>query len=138
MPETRIYIDTNVYMDMFEDRHDNLRPLGELAFQLFERMFNCEFRVIFSTEVMDELRFCGCESQIQELLLQMKSFNKVEFIESNREDKCLASKNKDTSHFKDRLHYVLAEKAKAELFITRNWKDFMGLGDIPVLLPEYA
>ena len=39
----KIYFDTNIYLDFLENRNDRLRPLGELASQLFKRSINCEF-----------------------------------------------------------------------------------------------
>ena len=37
--ETLIYPDTNFYIDYFEDRRDNIRPLGEFAFSVLKRAF---------------------------------------------------------------------------------------------------
>ncbi len=137
MAEKRIYVDTNVFIDFFEDRNDGLRPLGELASQLFQRAFGCEFRIITSSLVLKELKDNNHLDDYTEFVRQNKKFNKFEFVNIANSDKAAASKGKN-SHYQDRLHYILAEKANAELFITRNWKDFCGLGKIPVLLPEYA
>ncbi len=138
MAEKRIYVDTNVYMDYFEDRKDNLKPLGELALQLFERTFSCEFKIIMSSLVLNELKKWNHLEDGTDFIAKLKGMNKVEFVNENSEDRESASRRKEGSHYADRLHYVLAEKAKAELFITRNWTDFYGLGDIPVLQPEFA
>lgn len=44
----KIYLDTCIYLDYLMDRKDNLRPLGEFAFQLLKRTFECEFEIIIS------------------------------------------------------------------------------------------
>lgn len=138
MAEKRIYVDTNVYMDLFENRSDRLRPLGEFAHQLFKRTFNCEFKIIISSEVIRELEKHGHNDRIKTMMDELKGYNKLDFVHTEKNDMNKAAKRKDISHFNDRLHYILAEKANAEMFITRNWADFCGLGDLPILLPEYA
>lgn len=136
MAEKRIYVDTNVYIDYFEDRSDNLRPLGELAFQLFERALSCEFKIIMSSEVAKELRNNGYFEDINKFTEKFRKANKIEFIKVTDSDKHTASKGK-TSHYEDRLHYAIAERSNAEFVVTRNWTDFYGLGKIPVTLPEF-
>ncbi|MBD3304093.1 hypothetical protein GF343_03035 [Candidatus Woesearchaeota archaeon] len=52
-----IYVDTNIYIDYFDGRTDYLRPPGEFAYQLLKRTFNCEFRIIVSSLVVDEIEY---------------------------------------------------------------------------------
>ena len=49
-----IYVDTNVYIDLFENRQDRFRPLGEIAAQLFQRGLDCEFNIILSPVIISE------------------------------------------------------------------------------------
>lgn len=50
-----IYCDTNVYLDYFFDRRDNIRPLGEFAHQVIQRALGCEFYIVISDWVITEL-----------------------------------------------------------------------------------
>jgi len=52
----KIYFDTNVYLDFLEDRSDSLKPLGELAHQAFLRGLDCEYFIVISDLVIEELR----------------------------------------------------------------------------------
>lgn len=51
----KLYLDTNVYLDYWFDRKDNLRPLGEFAFQVMKRAVSCEFVIVYSIFVVNEL-----------------------------------------------------------------------------------
>tara|TARA_Y100000310_G_C20123847_1_gene552718 strand:+ start:141 stop:398 length:258 start_codon:yes stop_codon:yes gene_type:complete len=51
----KVYCDTNIFLDFFDDRNDHIRPLGEFTFQIFKRAINCEFHIVFSTHVKKEL-----------------------------------------------------------------------------------
>jgi hypothetical protein len=43
-----IYVDTNIFLDWWFDRADNLRPLGDFAFRLFQQAVSCRFDVLVS------------------------------------------------------------------------------------------
>lgn len=139
MNEIIVYPDTNFYMDHFDGRVDNLRPLGEFAFQILRRIFECEFKVVISPLVLKELFYNTYEEKIKELMNDLKEKNKVIKIEVSEEDVKKArqiSKERNTS-FNDTLHAVIANKAKAEYLITRNVKDFEDLQDlVKIAYPE--
>jgi len=62
-----IYCDTNIYIDYFENREDNLRPLGTFAFELLRRTIECEFTIVVSDFVISELEKYVEEEKIKEL-----------------------------------------------------------------------
>ena len=72
-----LYIDTNIYMDHFDGRVDRLRPLGEFAFQLLRRSLGCEFRIVISSLVLEELFYNSYEEPIKELLPDFDAKGKV-------------------------------------------------------------
>ena len=51
----RFYVDTNIWLDFAFDRKDNLRPLGELAFQFFKTCRKNKWRTLYSELVLKEL-----------------------------------------------------------------------------------
>lgn len=134
-----IYLDSNVYLDYFENRRDRLRPLGEFAFGLLKRAMNCEFDILVSGHVINEVEARGCLKDFKFLLIDLGSLNKLVRVETTEADKAKARQleSEQKSHFKDALHAVLAEKGGACVLVTRNVKDFQELSDlVDIALPE--
>ena len=119
----RIYIDTNVYLDYLEDRVDNIRPLGEFAFNVFRRTLECKFEIVCSDWVLEELRTDNMLKEKLALLINdLKKANKFEIIKRQSSDKLTARNN--AKNWTDYLHVMLALRANAEFIVTRNVKDF--------------
>ncbi len=137
---TLIYIDTNVYIDYFEDRRDKFRPLGEFAYQIFQRTLSCEFSIVFSGLLLKEILNHTKEQQLSALLHELKEKNKILETKATFEDKVKTRqivKEKRTS-FNDTLHAVIAQRMDAEFLVTRNIQDFLELQEmVKILLPEY-
>lgn len=130
----KIYFDTNIYIDYLENRTDGLRPLGSFAFELFRRSIECEFDIIVSDFVINELERYIDEKRINEVMDSIKKANKLVKICKSKEDvkKAGLSSNKP-----DALHALLAKKAGAEYIITRNIKDFLEFSHlVKPVLPE--
>ena len=130
----RIYVDTNVYLDYFENRRDRLRPLGEFAFQLFRRALKCEFEIVMSDFVMGELELRQPRERIDMFLEPLRKKGKIRVIHEEPGD--IARAHSLSPHWQDALHAVLAGKAEAECIVTRNVRDFEGL--FKTVLPENA
>ena len=123
----KIYLDACIYLDYLMDRKDKMRPLGEFAFQLLKRTFECEFEIIISDWVVKEI-----DKQIDDNILFLEMINKLKNLKKlikvskskavEKKAKILAEKYK--THLADALHIILAEKAEAEYLVTRNVKDF--------------
>jgi predicted nucleic acid-binding protein len=135
----RIYLDTCVYMDYLEDRCDNIRPLGEFAFQLLKRTFKCEFNIVVSDWLLTEMeKHENVLPLFLELLKRLGNTEKVIFVtkteSTEKEAKELCKKG---FHLADALHAVLAGNAGAEYIVTRNIKDFpANYGSAKVVFPE--
>jgi len=121
----KIYCDTNIYMDFFEGRSDYLRPLDEFAFQIFKRVENGEFTLIISDHLLYELRNHIEEKKITELLQPLNQKGRIIKIFKTRED-ILKAKEISKENWKDALHAILANKAKAVYLLTRNIQDYAG------------
>ena len=121
-----IYVDTNVYLDFFLGRRDYLRPLDEFAYQIFRRIEEGEFTLVISDHLLYELENnLEDKNRITELLQPLKEKGRIINITKTRED-ILKAKGISQEHWKDALHAILANKAKAVYLLTRNIPDYSG------------
>lgn len=131
----RYYLDTCIWRDYFEDRRDNLRPIGEWAFQLLRNIADEENIVIFSRIVLKELRRVYNEQEIKslfsiipnELLLEAEVFSK-QIAEAEIRAKILGIPTNDV------LHLIIARDNNA-ILVTRD-KHLLFLDDIEIRMPE--
>ena len=135
-----IYVDTNVYLDLFEDRQDKFRSFGEVSRQLFRRALGCEFNIVVSSVVVDEIKYNGYYKDFLVLFDDLKDKNKIIYTEETYKDRVYADelKNLRRTPFKDTCHTVIAARMKAEVLITRNLKDFQNFLDIiEIISPDF-
>ncbi len=135
----KLYLDSNIYIDYFDGRVDNLRPLGEFAFNILKRALEGEFQIIISSLVLDELNYNTYKENIASLIKDLKDKNQLITIEVTEEDtnKAKKIKNDKKTQYNDTLHAVLASRIKADFLITRNLKDFEELHNlVKVVFPE--
>ena len=85
----KLYLDTNVYLDYFLDRKDNLRPLGLYASRLYNEAVSCKFQVLISEAVIEEI----CDvlkfkpRQVWEVMLKpLVEKEKIERVEFSEEE----------------------------------------------------
>ena len=129
----KIYLDTNIYIDYLENRKDRLRPLGDFAFNLIKRVIKCEFYIVISDLVIQELERNMNRDKIYELI---KTINrKLIKIESTEEQRKKARKRK--THFTDALHAIIAMNSEVDYFVTRNIVDFSEFkNELKIIFPE--
>lgn len=113
--------------------------MGEFAFQLLKRTFACEFRILVSDWLLQELEKNGLgPDKLGTLLNRLDDMGKLQTIEATdqdiREARDAAPSLK--THWHDYLHAILARKGNAEFLVTRDTKDFEGLRLIKTVLPE--
>ena len=118
-----LYIDTNVWISLFKEEKDYLRPISDFSFELFRRALNCEFDIVISTWLLKELVLTRYSKDSDRVIQEFRSKHKVVFLQTSKEDYALAKKEK---HWQDRLHEILAQKGNADFLVTRNLKDFKG------------
>jgi len=130
----KVYLDTNIYLDYFENRHDNIRPLGFFAYNLIRRCIEGKFKLIISDWVIEEFGKIGDPRKIDDLIRTLKKQGSLILVKSNFND---LSKSKKYRNWTDALHALLAIKSGADYFVTRNIKDFLNFQDsINIVFPE--
>ncbi len=135
-----IYIDSNTYIDFIEDRQDRYRSYGEVARQIFRRGLDCEFKVILSPLVMQEVENNSYGGDFAELLNSLQEAAKIVETRFTEEDERCARELSilRKTPYKDTCHAVIAARMKADFLITRNLKDFQNLSDIiNIISPDY-
>ena len=125
---TRLFLDTNIVMDVLERRE----PFCRDAVRLFTMAYNKQVQLVVSpityTTASFLLRKHGPEG-VRSLLSNFRQLSKVATTNERTVDDSLASQFKD---FEDAMQYYTALKAKADFIITRNGKDFTA-SKIPVM-----
>jgi predicted nucleic acid-binding protein len=134
MAKPKIYCDANIYLDLFENRKDRLRDLGEFAHQLLRRTLECEFDLIISDWLLFELKQYVKVETLTEFLEQYKQKNKIIKVAHTPED--IRQAKLISSHYQDALHQILAKRGGAKYLVTRNVQDFTCDSDLQIKFPE--
>ncbi len=139
---SKVYVDTNIYLDYLGGRKNkDGRDISEPAFQVFNQCLSCNFEIVVSTWVIQELMKHAPNEKTKFLFSFLK--RKTRTIKHTKEDvketkKILKKYDiNDKSHFDDALHVVLAKKSKADILVTRNKKNFLPFSNlIQIKFPE--
>ncbi|MBR4188307.1 MAG: PIN domain-containing protein [Bacteroidaceae bacterium] len=125
---TRLFLDTNIVVDLLDRRE----PFCHDAVRLFTMAYNKKVQIIVSpmtfTTASFLLRKHGTEG-VRILLSNLRQLARVATANERTIDDSLASRFND---FEDAMQYYTAVKAKADIIITRNGKDFTQ-SKIPVM-----
>lgn len=117
---TRLFLDTNIVVDLLDRRE----PFCHDAVRIFTMAYNRQVQIIVSpmtyTTASFLLRRHGTEG-VRNLLSNFRQLARVATTNERIVDDSLASQFKD---FEDAMQYYTAVKAKADIIITRNGKDF--------------
>ncbi|MFH1055167.1 MAG: type II toxin-antitoxin system VapC family toxin [Candidatus Altiarchaeota archaeon] len=127
----RYYVDTNVWRDFLESREDNLRPLGEYAFQFLKHAMLSKERILYSDFVVEELMVEHSAKDIEKLCFEpIKDAGLLERVELTRIqiDEAVRIARQRNVPRGDALHAVLARDNQA-VCVTRD-KHFELLKDI--------
>lgn len=135
---TRYYIDTNIWIDYWEDRSDGIRPLGEFAFQFFKKVVQRGDMIYYSSFTLKELRTrLSYEAIEKHLFKQFRDSGILKYAEISdaQMDEAVKLASKRSVPVADALHSILARDKKA-ILISRD-SHFNLLQDLaPVLKPE--
>jgi predicted nucleic acid-binding protein len=133
---SKLYIDTNVIIDMIKDRKNEFgENLGNHAMKLFTEAINCKHHLIFSDWLYEELRKHVVPEQINMFFKMAKL--KIINLEYDDEDKEKAI-DLSSEHVDDALHVVLAEKSNADIIVTSNTTHFNQIRtNIPIKKPKH-
>ena len=130
-----IYLDTCIYLDYWQGRTDRLRPLGEFAFQLIRGAIQCEFEIVVSDWVIEELEHHIRKKELNEILKPLREAEKT--VQAFKTKKDMDKARQLSSNWRDALHIVLAENAGAKYLVTRNMDDFSRIpSSIETVFPE--
>lgn len=125
---TRLFLNTNIVVDLLDRRE----PFCHDAVRLFTMAYNKKVQIIVSpmtfTTASFLLRKHGTEG-VRILLSNLRQLARVATANERTIDDSLASRFND---FEDAMQYYTAVKAKADIIITRNGKDFTQ-SKIPVM-----
>lgn len=129
----KYYIDTCIWIDYWENRSDNLRPIGEFAFKFLSNIEE-EDEIIYTKLTLTELRKFYSEETILSILSIIKK--QLTFIEYTEDDFNVVKTLISTGllHKTDALHITVARRKDA-LFITRD-KQILLSGLIKSYMPE--
>lgn len=124
----RLFLDTNIVIDLLDRRE----PFCHDAVQLFTMAYNKQVQLIVSPMTYTTASFLlhrhGAEG-VRNLLSNFRQLSRVATTNERTVDDSLASQFND---FEDAMQYYCALKAKADIIITRNGKDFSA-SKLPVL-----
>jgi len=131
----RVYIDTAIWRDYFEDRKDTKQELGKITDKLLKKLLKESFVIVVSNIVRRELLHKYTLEELESLFLPFKqNFVEVESTVDEYYDAHRMSMKYDVP-FGDALHAVLARNHDA-LILTRD-SDFKRLrGVCPFQKPE--
>lgn len=122
----RYYIDTSIWRDYFEDRKDNIRPLGEFAFQFFKMCKKKKCILLYSELVFFELKEFAEKLFVEQTALGNLLVKVLISKEQKEEARNIATNR--TLFWYDVLHAILARDNNATM-VTRD-KHFEQLQDI--------
>lgn len=128
---TPIYVDTNVFMDFFEDRNSS-------AYALIKKAVACSYRFIISDKTLQELKNQGVLEQTGMLLELLQHNQKYVLVKATPADQQNAQSLAATgrTHYADALHVCIAEHAGVACIVTQNTKDFVRATKLPVKRPD--
>lgn len=125
---TRLFLDTNIVVDVLERRE----PHCQDAVRLFTMAYNKQVQLVVSPITYSTASFLlrkhGPEG-VRNLLSNFRQLSRVATTNEQTVDDSLASQFSD---FEDAMQYYTAVKAKADVIITRNGKDFAA-SKLPVM-----
>ncbi|MFH1588310.1 MAG: hypothetical protein ABIA76_03175 [Candidatus Diapherotrites archaeon] len=132
----KFYLDTSIWRDYFEDRKDNLRPLGEFAFQFLKKCEKKKYFVIVSSAVKKELLDYYSLEKMNQVFSSFKStIIEVDYSKKQAEEAFNFWVNSNKKFpFYDVLHSIISRDNKA-ILIARD-KHFNEIGIVMGCLPE--
>ena|SRR6218665_1122366 len=130
---TRVFVDTNVLIDLIADR----KPFSKFAIALFNKAGDKKIRLFTSSHSITTThyllkKYIG-EKELRNILYDLLEFVTVVAIDEDVIRKSLRSRHKD---FEDAIQITCAGSIeKLDCIVTRNIKDLRDC-ELPVLTPD--
>jgi predicted nucleic acid-binding protein len=130
----KFYLDTNIWLDYFQNRSSGLLPIGEFAFIFLKKAIELDIPIYYSDLILDELSRVSKNHSKNEII--QATNKKAIFIKTTNQDLIVAKQiNKlKKIHFADALHIAIAKRLDATI-ISRD-KHFYSIDLTDVYLPE--
>jgi predicted nucleic acid-binding protein len=130
---TKIFVDTNILVDLIADR----KPFSKFAIEIFNKAEEKKVKLYTSSHSIATTHYLLKkhinEKELREVLYNILDYLTIIPIDTDTLKKGLKSKHKD---FEDALQIISAYSVeKIDCIVTRNTKDFRG-SEIPVLTPD--
>lgn len=129
----RIFVDTNVIVDLIADR----KPFSKFAIELFQKAENKKVTLFVSSHSIATThyllkKYIG-EKELRSILYALLDYVTVVPVSVDTLKKGLRSKHKD---FEDAVQIICASSVEnMDCIVTRNIKDFQG-SEVPVFAPD--
>ncbi len=130
----RIYVDTNIYLNLFQGESGRWHNFADLAAHLFNKVKKGEYTLIISDWVIQEFSKKQDMQEIQKLIDDIPQKHIIQ-VKTTFQDKQKA-REISTVNYPDALHVVLAMKSNAIYLVTRDsdYQEFSNL--IEIRFPE--
>ena len=125
---TRLFLDTNIVVDLLEKRE----PFCQDALRLFTMAYEKKVQLVVSPITYATASFLLRKHGSEGVRILLSNFRQLSRVATSNErvvDDSLASRFSD---FEDAMQYYTAINAKADFIITRNVKDFIN-SKLPVM-----
>ena len=130
----RIYVDTNVYLDLLTpDRRNRLCNFADLASLVFDQVKSGQYLLVISDWVIEEFKKYADARIITDFITHFEKEQTITIIRTN-EDEANAHKLSLTN-YPDALHVVLAKKNNCLYLVTRDMHMFEFKDLIEICLP---
>ena len=130
--KTRLFIDTNIMLDLLGERMPYYIPAAKLATLADQGEIILVASALSYSTVFYLLSKCDGIEQLKTKLRNFRILSEVADVGSDVIEKGL---NADFSDFEDSLQYFCATSAACDILVTRNQKDFKNSA-IPVMSAE--
>lgn len=129
----RIFIDTNILVDLIADR----KPFSKFAIEIFKMAENKKIKLFTSSHSLATTHYLLKkyinEKQLREILYSLLEYIQIVAVDQDVIKKGLKSKHKD---FEDAIQIISAYSVeKIDCIVTRNVRDFREC-EIPIFTPD--
>jgi predicted nucleic acid-binding protein len=116
----KVLVDSNIFLDLYFNRNDGIKPLGEFAFNFFKETISCKYSIILINAVLHELKEkleIDEEKLFETILKELKNANKIEVIvpEKNELNEARKISKEENVPKTDCLLAVMSKKLNAPI-----------------------
>ena len=125
---TKYYLDACIWRDYYENRSDNLRPIGEWAFEFLKKVLSEDAQILITDQILKELSKDYGPQRIRDTLCGFKQCLVMVSISKMQAKKARMLSKERRIPKGDMLHAIVAQDNNA-ILISRD-KHFDELRDI--------